>query len=324
MESKLHFFLLFINLSLSIRTERHEHITGNMAPAKKRGKTGSGASADAQAGGNKNGRDLLTASGTAIAGADLIPELRVRLSERADEVLKTHLPDMVKKLDGIMRGEGETQLFVLGNAQAVRAESLRSLAVLDVHQAVESADGNEDAGKAAPLKKRKLGADDAVADDTVAPDQSNGLASVATHQILVEMSGVLSRELADLIDMFSSVKVWIQMNIPKIEDGNNFGVGIQEEAISELQRAEESAFGVLGNITKYHAMRAKLVSKVAKYPGILDYHRSVVELDQKEFVAVRTSLTDHRNIAATVVDMIQKNLDKIVLPREAHTSMGMY
>lgn len=67
-----------------------------------------------------------------------------------------------------------------------------------------------------------------------------------------------------------TVKLWIQLNIPRIEDGNNFGVAIQEEAIQELGRVEDAAFGLCDGI-KYHTARAKLLTKIIKYPNIEDY-----------------------------------------------------
>ncbi len=41
-----------------------------------------------------------------------------------------------------------------------------------------------------------------------------------------------------LVEAINTVKMWIQLNVPRIEDGNNFGVSIQEETINELGRAE--------------------------------------------------------------------------------------
>jgi hypothetical protein len=52
------------------------------------------------------------------------------------------------------------------------------------------------------------------------------------------------------------------LNIPRIEDGNNFGVSVQEEVLNEVGRAEESSFNALDTITKYFVTRAKLVCKV--------------------------------------------------------------
>jgi hypothetical protein len=66
----------------------------------------------------------------------------------------------------------------------------------------------------------------------------------------------------DFIEHLNTVKIWIQLNIPRIEDGNNFGVSIQEETLNELGRAEDAAFGSLDNMSKYFVTRAKLLSKV--------------------------------------------------------------
>jgi len=92
--------------------------------------------------------------------------------------------------------------------------------------------------------------------------------------------------LLEFIEQLNSVKMWIQLNIPRIEDGNNFGVSIQvwskpkppsqftklshlqEETLNELTRAEDTAFANLDNIAKYFVTRAKLVSKVRKKSGL--------------------------------------------------------
>lgn len=83
---------------------------------------------------------------------------------------------------------------------------------------------------------------------------------------------MVKKELLELVEAITTVKIWIQLNIPRIEDGNNFGVSVQvqpllliiqkEEIINELGRAEDAGFSVLENITKYYVDRAKLVSKV--------------------------------------------------------------
>lgn len=38
---------------------------------------------------------------------------------------------------------------------------------------------------------------------------------------------MLKQEVLQAVSNFGAVKIWIQLNIPRIEDGNNFGVGIQ-------------------------------------------------------------------------------------------------
>lgn len=63
--------------------------------------------------------------------------------------------------------------------------------------------------------------------------------------------------------------------VPKIEDGNNFGVAVQEETLGEIQSVESEAAAFFDQISRYFISRAKIVSKVAKYPHIDDYRRAV-------------------------------------------------
>lgn len=53
-----------------------------------------------------------------------------------------------------------------------------------------------------------------------------------------ELIAIIKERILELIEIIDTVKVWIQLNIPRIEDGNNFGVSIQEETVNELSRAE--------------------------------------------------------------------------------------
>lgn len=93
--------------------------------------------------------------------------------------------------------------------------------------------------------------------------------------------------------------MWVQLLIPRIEDGNNFGVSIQEETVAELRTVEGEAASYLDQISRfdlfllssqlktfelscmlpelssfffssrYYITRAKLVSKIAKYPHVV-------------------------------------------------------
>ena len=49
----------------------------------------------------------------------------------------------------------------------------------------------------------------------------------------------------------------------------------QEEVVGELTRSEEYAFGLLDGVLKFFVSRAKLLTKVDKYPNIQDYRRGV-------------------------------------------------
>jgi len=142
--------------------------------------------------------------------------------------------------------------------------------------------------------------------------------AVPSNETITKFLGEIKKEVLELVEMINIVKIWIQLLVPKIEDGNNFGVGIQEEIISELGRAEESGYSNLEAIANYYLRRAKLISKILKYPNIEDYKQAIVELDLKEFINLRLCILDLRNLYLTLYDMIWKNQQKITMPRGAN------
>jgi len=165
-------------------------------------------------------------------------------------------------------------------------------------------------------KKRKVNSE-------VKKDQEEEKLSIL-NKVIADIMFILKKEIVGLIEMINTVKIWIQLNIPRIEDGNNFGVSIQEESVNELGRAEDSGFAVLENMTKYYVTRAKLVSKLEKYPHIPDYHQSIVELDEKEYINLRLCCLDLRNSYAILHDMITKNLEKIKTPRSTNHMSSLF
>eukprot|EP01083_Nonionella_stella_P066668 175787_1 len=132
---------------------------------------------------------------------------------------------------------------------------------------------------------------------------------------VVSVLDPIKKEAYDMIEMVSVMKLWIQLNIPRIEDGNNFGVGVQEEIVGELCGTEDLAFIIVEHMTKYFISRAKLVSKVVKWPCIADFRQAVIELDEREYAQLSLDIRDLRNQYLTLFDIIHKNMEKLKQPR---------
>lgn len=186
-------------------------------------------------------------------------------------------------------------------------------------------DSHQDTVEQVNPKKRKL---DAVVNDGLPQIAGskvlalpNGL--VKSNTQLLELIKIVKPEIRQLIINANKIKMWITYLIPRIEDGNNFGVSIQEDTLAEARQVESEAATYLDQISRYFITRGKIMSKVAKYPHVEDYRCTVHELDEKEFVSLRLVVCELRNHYASLHDIIMKNVDKIRKPRTANTD-NMY
>ncbi|VDK74523.1 unnamed protein product [Litomosoides sigmodontis] len=139
--------------------------------------------------------------------------------------------------------------------------------------------------------------------------------TVKCNEKLAGLTDITRPLLRDSVEVVNKVKMWILFLIPRIEDGNNFGVSIQEEVLSEVRTVEGEAASFLDQMSRYFVSRARLVTKVAKYPHVEDYRRAILDMDEKQFINIRLVLTEMRNHFATLHDMITKNFEKIKMPR---------
>lgn len=99
---------------------------------------------------------------------------------------------------------------------------------------------------------------------------------VLCNQPLLDLIKTVKPVIRALVEDSNLLKMWISYLIPKIEDGNNFGVSIQEDTLSEIQSVESESAAFFDQISRYFISRAKIISKVAKYPHIEDYRQAVV------------------------------------------------
>ena len=79
------------------------------------------------------------------------------------------------------------------------------------------------------------------------------------------MSSLISfvnEEMDRVSHLVNSIRLWIILMKPKIEDGNNFGVSVQEEYISMLDGLERAMSNVMGGSLSYYIDRGKYLKNV--------------------------------------------------------------
>lgn len=78
----------------------------------------------------------------------------------------------------------------------------------------------------------------------------------------------MKKEVKECVILCSSIKMWITLKIPRMEDGNDFGVAIQEECIDTISEIEDEAYNILDMISSYHSTRGNYVVQVGSVGGV--------------------------------------------------------
>ncbi|GAB5572736.1 proteasome activator complex subunit 3 isoform X1 [Prionailurus iriomotensis] len=113
----------------------------------------------------------------------------------------------------------------------------------------------------------------------------------------------------------TSVITWIQHLIPKIEDGNDFGVAIQEKVLERVNAVKTKVEAFQTTISKYFSERGDAVAKASKETHVMDYRALVHERDEAAYGELRAMVLDLRAFYAELYHIISSNLEKIINPK---------
>ncbi|XP_069763396.1 proteasome activator complex subunit 3 isoform X1 [Narcine bancroftii] len=215
-----------------------------------------------------------------------VDAFRERVTAEAEDLVASFFPKKLLELDSFLKEP-------LSNISDLA--TIHSDLNLPVPEPIILTNSHDGLDNTCNIKKRKLedGETNCPVTGTKVFIMPNGI--MKSNRQLVEMIEKIKPEIRTLMEKCNTVKMWVQLLIPRIEDGNNFGVSIQEETVAELRTVESEAASYLDQISRYYITRAKLVSKVAKYPHVEDYRRTVSEIDEKEYISLRLIVSELRN-----------------------------
>ncbi|XP_076800085.1 proteasome activator complex subunit 3-like [Clavelina lepadiformis] len=222
-------------------------------------------------------------------------EFKNRICEEAERLIGSFFPLKLVELDGLLR----EQDFNLVNIFRVRNSTHESLKQL--HN--EEKDAMQSGETSLSVKGQRI---------------------FGTNDYIIRLVERLKPEIVTLLEAVNTLRMWIILLIPKIEDGNNFGVEVQEETLGELKTVEQDLLSNQEEIASYFLSRAKVITQLTKRPGVQDYTRFVEEEDEKQFVGLRLMVAELRNACSSVHDLISKNIDKIKSPRNQSAIHSIY
>ncbi|XP_074838541.1 proteasome activator complex subunit 2 [Carettochelys insculpta] len=122
-------------------------------------------------------------------------------------------------------------------------------------------------------------------------------------------------EVRELKEKCVLIITWIHHLIPRIEDGNDFGVAIQEKVLERVTAVKTKVEGFQTAISKYFSERGDAVAKASKETHVMDYRTLVHERDEAAYVDIRTVVLDIRGFYAELYHILTQNLEKLTNPK---------
>jgi len=244
-------------------------------------------------------------------------ELKEGVIRRSNELLEEKIPNKIRELQVFLKND-LPKLF----------EGYEKYATVEVNMS------NKVVKEGPAKKKRKL--DDSKSGPTKkdkippwrkkAPRSESELARLKTHvqcnRPLTTAISKIQQHIKNFVDVLGDLKFSVSLRVPKMEDGNNMGVQVQEEVLAELTQIEERCFNALEEFTKYFEDRGKLISKILKWPQIEDWRSALREFDKKAVLELKCYEEDCINDYTVVLDLMTKNIDKLRKPRGSFASLA--
>ncbi|KAM9215121.1 proteasome activator complex subunit 3 isoform 2-T2 [Leptosomus discolor] len=144
-----------------------------------------------------------------------VDSFRERITSEAEDLVANFFPKKLLELDGFLKEP------ILNIHDLTQIHSDMNLPVPDPILLTNSHDGLDGPN----MKKRKLEDREETFQGTKVFVMPNGM--LKSNQQLVDIIEKVKPEIRLLIEKCNTVKMWVQLLIPRIEDGNNFGVSIQ-------------------------------------------------------------------------------------------------
>merc|ERR1712137_1388141 len=123
---------------------------------------------------------------------------------------------------------------------------------------------------------------------------------IECNKIVLGQMEIVKPELINLGINCQILRDWIHLHTPKHEDGNNFGVEVQEEAIQELAAVTEDTQSTMEEQAAYHLARANIMEKIAQEGSIKDLKVFIYEEDEKQCRKLRITALNLRTHYCTV------------------------
>ncbi|WWC92819.1 uncharacterized protein L201_007778 [Kwoniella dendrophila CBS 6074] len=144
------------------------------------------------------------------------------------------------------------------------------------------------------------------------------------NPVHAECMKIVAKELEEVHMISQNLKVWLELEIPIIEDGNSFGADVQNHLIKELTDVKVRSNNMSNGVRAHHSDRLKLAMDWAKYPNFQDFAEAISKSDQYDHFLLRSYLRTILIMYSGLLTKFERNWPKVINPKGSHEAGAMY
>ncbi|KAL8593148.1 hypothetical protein ACOMHN_009803 [Nucella lapillus] len=276
-----------------------------------------------------------------ISGATEMKKALTKFNEESERVYKTVIPYTVKKLTELweeFEGRGlfklsyssqfrqgdQTQTRMCDKANGVPETIIKVWPPAESDDKMEGTETSDTVAKESPSKQTKLemrkeaetkaqskDLNEAVS-STPQTEKAGNDDSLTCSSAVREMMAALKPFLAEALINTNCISRWIATTYtPQMANDHAFTEGYRKTVLDKVNDLESASAIELQSITSFNKARAKLVTKIMKYPTVMDYRMALKNDDETEIINVSSSILMLRNLYAELYDCLSKNMDQL-------------
>ncbi|XP_015781105.1 proteasome activator complex subunit 3-like [Tetranychus urticae] len=245
-----------------------------------------------------------------------LSEWHDQVNGKVQKLIKEDFPRKVLALNDFLAEEYFDEKYIKGIRQEMIISQSRVGLPNDLHM---NHDSTKDNATTTTSKGKEIKAASIESTESQEETDHKQAITVPVNNKIKAMSNLVKPKMKEFIEDLNLIKLWIQLLIPKIEDGNNFGVEIQEEILAEVRFALSDGFTYYSFMIKYHNTRAGIVKKIEKYQFVEDYQEYLAVFDEDEWIGLKSTVIKMRNHYDRLHSLMTKNWEKLICPRASNS-----
>ncbi|ETO20033.1 proteasome activator complex subunit 3 [Reticulomyxa filosa] len=246
--------------------------------------------------------------------ADL-EELKKFSQNKADDLINVLIPEKLKKM---------------GQLVSRISDELKKEKACPIEIQVDEKDSNTNNGGGSQAKRKKKDGKRGDVKTTTKKEKYTEEEKIrmrsdnGCNERLMSIIDEMNSEVNDVLIIASDMRLSISLCVPEMQEGNNFGVGVQEEVLKVISLMENNAQKFNSVLSSYHVERGRLISDICKYPQILNYKHALTLFDLQQYTVLKCMCNDLKIHYCCLYNIYTKNIDKLKQPRNTGSKFFIY